>query len=141
MVLLDSCNFKAVITAAGMITFVPESAAAHLSCQVRCIVLSLKPHPSIVSCDQGLSTSPARVLELAEMQAYYHGSISREEAENRLAQQGSPEGMYLLRIKDAAKCTFALSVCHRFAVEHHLIQVSVCVFMFVYVCLYVCRCA
>ena len=57
------------------------------------------------------------------MQGYYHGSISREEAEFRLQQQGASEGLFLVRLKDAAKCTFALSVCHQLAIEHHILQV------------------
>eukprot|EP00042_Codosiga_hollandica_P052034 m.653460 g.653460 ORF g.653460 m.653460 type:complete len:72 (+) comp58404_c0_seq3:165-380(+) len=57
------------------------------------------------------------------MQAYFHGEITREEAETRLVLAGSREGSYLVRAKDENQ--FALSVFSDNTCEHHLLQVSV----------------
>jgi hypothetical protein len=72
---------------------------------------------------QKLSQDPVRTLECLAMQEYYHGDITREEAEAKLVAYRVTEGSYLVRLKDTAKSTFALSIYTRGAVEHHLVQV------------------
>lgn len=52
---------------------------------------------------------------------YNHGSISRQEAEQRLAAAGGADGLFLVRIK-AAQRVYALSVMVKGQVKHHLIE-------------------
>ncbi|XP_078656315.1 tyrosine-protein kinase SYK-like isoform X1 [Branchiostoma floridae x Branchiostoma belcheri] len=52
---------------------------------------------------------------------YFHGLISREEAEKILTDAGCSEGMYLLRESTTTSNTYALSLCHRHKVYHYAV--------------------
>ncbi|XP_078574298.1 tyrosine-protein kinase SYK-like isoform X2 [Branchiostoma floridae x Branchiostoma japonicum] len=52
---------------------------------------------------------------------YFHGLISREEAEKSLTDAGCSEGLYLLRESTTTSNTYALSLCHRNKVYHYAI--------------------
>jgi hypothetical protein len=59
------------------------------------------------------------------MQGYFHGEISREDAEQRLGNFGLKQGAFLVRAKDFHKHVYALSVSSGKMIEHHLIQVPI----------------
>ena len=89
-------NYKAVLTRDGRLGFVPES--------------TLGPE--------------RRAAPQCSRLAYYHGRISRRQAEARLRAAGAGDGAYLVRLKDADASLFALSLCAAGAVEHHLLRLD-----------------
>lgn len=55
-------------------------------------------------------------------QHWFHGRISRQEAEELLARAGKQDGLYLLRESTASAGSYALSVCHNNKIIHYHIQ-------------------
>ena len=55
-------------------------------------------------------------------QAWFHGVISREEAETRLKAYGCTNGLFLVRERDKTKGTFAIGLCHDGSVYHYLLN-------------------
>ena len=53
-------------------------------------------------------------------QSWFHGLISREEAERRLHACGFIQGMYLVRERQNPPGSFALGLCHDRSVVHYL---------------------
>ena len=55
-------------------------------------------------------------------QHWFHGRISRQEAEELLARSGKKDGLYLLRESTASAGSYALSMCHNNKIIHYHIQ-------------------
>ena len=55
-------------------------------------------------------------------QSWFHGVISRDEAESRLRKSGCNNGRFLLRERDKTKGTFAIGLCHDGSVYHYLLN-------------------
>ena len=55
-------------------------------------------------------------------QHWFHGRISRQEAEELLARAGKQDGWYLLRESTASAGSYALSMCHNNKIIHYHIQ-------------------
>lgn len=55
-------------------------------------------------------------------QHWFHGRISRQEAEDLLARAGKHDGLYLLRESTASAGSYALSMCHNNKIIHYHIQ-------------------
>eukprot|EP00049_Salpingoeca_infusionum_P003390 m.66133 g.66133 ORF g.66133 m.66133 type:complete len:216 (+) comp12102_c0_seq3:97-744(+) len=53
---------------------------------------------------------------------WFHGAISRHEAEKRLQQGGMVDGLFLVRTSSKGINTFALSVCHKGQLYHNTIE-------------------
>ncbi|GAB6031661.1 Tyrosine-protein kinase ZAP-70 [Chamberlinius hualienensis] len=58
---------------------------------------------------------------LHESEGWFHGKISRAEAEKRLAKSGHKNGKFLIRERD--ECSFSLSLSHNNLVKHYKIDV------------------
>ena len=59
-------------------------------------------------------------------ESWYHGRVSRLEAERILEKGGLSEGLYLLRDSLSTTGDFVLSVCHRREVFHYQVSLSRC---------------
>ena len=55
-------------------------------------------------------------------QAWFHGVISRDEAEKRLRKCGSTNGLFLVREREKTKGTFAIGLCHDGSIYHYLLN-------------------
>ena len=55
-------------------------------------------------------------------QHWFHGRISRTEAEELLARYGKSDGLFLLRESTASAGSYALSMCHNSKIIHYHIQ-------------------
>ena len=55
-------------------------------------------------------------------QAWFHGVISRNEAETRLKKCGQKNGLFLIRERGKTKGTFAIGLCHDGSVYHYLLN-------------------
>lgn len=51
---------------------------------------------------------------------YFHGKITREQAEDLLLHYGAAEGMFLLR--ESVGGNFAVSICHKGRVHHYNVE-------------------
>jgi hypothetical protein len=54
--------------------------------------------------------------------AWYHGVISREEAEARLGEAGLGQGWFLVRQRDTSGDSFAISIAKQQGFVHHLLK-------------------
>ncbi|XP_074611524.1 tyrosine-protein kinase SYK-like isoform X1 [Acropora palmata] len=68
--------------------------------------------------------SETKIKQMADplFQHWFHGRISRQEAEDLLARAGKHDGSYLLRESTASAGSYALSVCHNNKIIHYHIQ-------------------
>ena len=55
-------------------------------------------------------------------QSWFHGAISRDEAESRLKKSGCKNGMFLVRERGKVKGTYAIGLCHDGTVYHYLLS-------------------
>jgi hypothetical protein len=55
-------------------------------------------------------------------QSWFHGVISRDEAESRLRKSGCKNGQFLVREREKTKGTFAIGLCHDGSVYHYLLN-------------------
>lgn len=55
---------------------------------------------------------------------WYHGNISREEAEKRLREHGVEDGLFLVRNSSHGVSSLAISVAHGEKILHHKLEVS-----------------
>ncbi|KXJ04914.1 Tyrosine-protein kinase SYK, partial [Exaiptasia diaphana] len=63
-----------------------------------------------------------KVLHQSEL--WFHGNISREEAERRLQRCGCTNGLFLIRERKAPPGTFAMGLCYNGSVVHYLFDVD-----------------
>uniref|UniRef100_A0A3Q2Q4F9 SH2 domain-containing protein n=1 Tax=Fundulus heteroclitus TaxID=8078 RepID=A0A3Q2Q4F9_FUNHE len=62
------------------------------------------------------SSLPNLAIHLA--QPWFHGKLSREEAQRLIIQQGFIDGVFLLRDSQSNPKTFVLSLCHMQKIKH-----------------------
>jgi hypothetical protein len=124
-VLDQATNFKAVLNRDGRVAFVPEQLLTSAHRVVCPPGLGLPSHTHQREATAAGSHAAERSVSDVLMASYYHGPISRNEAEARFKVHGLEEGSYLLRLKDEDNEVYALSVCSSGIVEHHLLQVCV----------------
>ncbi|KAM9343784.1 growth factor receptor-bound protein 14 [Pholidichthys leucotaenia] len=66
------------------------------------------------------STSQSSTLNIAVhlAQPWFHGKLSREEAQRQITQQGLIDGVFLLRDSQSNPKTFVLTMCHMQKIKH-----------------------
>ncbi|XP_013856952.1 growth factor receptor-bound protein 14 [Austrofundulus limnaeus] len=62
--------------------------------------------------------SSASNLAIHLAQPWFHGKLSREEAQRLITQQGLVDGVFLLRDSQSSPKTFVLSLCHMQKIKH-----------------------
>ncbi|XP_041475386.1 tyrosine-protein kinase ZAP-70-like isoform X3 [Lytechinus variegatus] len=68
-------------------------------------------------------TQPSRTMPVDPLtRRFYHGRITREEAEARLRNAGCHQGMFLLRESLGREGNYALSLCYKDEVYHYAIE-------------------
>jgi len=82
-------------------------------------------------------------LAVLQQQSYYHGHISRAEAERRVRREGLYEGLFLVRSKDPSRDAYVLTAVTNGRLQHHSIRVSsarihACLRACMHACLSVC---
>ncbi|KAK7118697.1 hypothetical protein R3I94_022256 [Phoxinus phoxinus] len=71
-----------------------------------------------------LSTSghtPVSLPEVNRVQPWFHGGLSRAEAEKLLEEQGQVDGMFLIRDSKLHMSCFVLSLCYKMKTKHYII--------------------
>ncbi|KAK6179472.1 hypothetical protein SNE40_011824 [Patella caerulea] len=63
----------------------------------------------------------ARDLHLK--QPWFHGKLSRSNAETRITKDGQEQGKFMVRARDDKK-TFALTLCHENSIKHYFININ-----------------
>ncbi|XP_056435907.1 growth factor receptor-bound protein 14 isoform X1 [Gadus macrocephalus] len=66
------------------------------------------------------STSQGSMMSMAlhQTQPWFHGQLSRDEAQRLIIQQGQVDGLFLLRDSQSNPNTFVLSLCHLQRIRH-----------------------
>uniref|UniRef100_A0A674NB39 Growth factor receptor bound protein 14 n=1 Tax=Takifugu rubripes TaxID=31033 RepID=A0A674NB39_TAKRU len=64
------------------------------------------------------STSQSLATSLHLSQSWFHGKMSREDAQRLITQQGLIDGVFLLRDSQSNPKTFVLSLCHMQRIKH-----------------------
>uniref|UniRef100_A0A3B4DW58 Uncharacterized protein n=1 Tax=Pygocentrus nattereri TaxID=42514 RepID=A0A3B4DW58_PYGNA len=63
----------------------------------------------------------SRTTAVHHIQPWFHGGISRSEAERLLEEQGQVDGMFLIRDSQMHAQCFVLSLCHKLKTKHYLL--------------------
>ncbi|XP_076827092.1 growth factor receptor-bound protein 7 isoform X2 [Brachyhypopomus gauderio] len=71
---------------------------------------------SSANCVQG-----SRPAAVHQAQPWFHGGVSRSEAQRLLEEQGQVDGMFLIRASQQHAQCFVLSLCHKLKTKHYLI--------------------
>ncbi|XP_055956360.1 tyrosine-protein kinase SYK-like [Patella vulgata] len=61
--------------------------------------------------------------ELHLKQPWFHGKLSRSNAESRMTKDGTEQGKFMVRAHDDKK-TFALTLCHENSIKHYFININ-----------------
>ncbi|KAM6955489.1 growth factor receptor-bound protein 14 isoform 2-T4 [Lycodopsis pacificus] len=64
------------------------------------------------------SQSSVSIIALHLAQSWFHGKLSRDEAQRLITQQGLIDGVFLLRDSQSNPKTFVLSLCHMQKIKH-----------------------
>uniref|UniRef100_A0A3B3RMF0 Growth factor receptor bound protein 7 n=1 Tax=Paramormyrops kingsleyae TaxID=1676925 RepID=A0A3B3RMF0_9TELE len=67
------------------------------------------------------SCSGSRSTPIHQTQPWFHGGVSRGEAQRLIEEQGLVDGMYLIRESQQHAMCFVLSLCHKLKTKHYLI--------------------
>ncbi|XP_066539604.1 growth factor receptor-bound protein 7 [Hoplias malabaricus] len=68
-----------------------------------------------------LSCQGSRPTAVHQIQPWFHGGVSRSEAERLLEEQGHVDGMFLIRDSHMHAQCFVLSLCHKLKTKHYLL--------------------
>ncbi|KAL7886847.1 hypothetical protein AOLI_G00045680 [Acnodon oligacanthus] len=63
----------------------------------------------------------SRPTAVHQIQPWFHGGVSRSEAERLLEEQGQVDGMFLIRDSQMHAQCFVLSLCHKLKTKHYLL--------------------
>uniref|UniRef100_H3D2S5 Growth factor receptor bound protein 7 n=1 Tax=Tetraodon nigroviridis TaxID=99883 RepID=H3D2S5_TETNG len=66
-------------------------------------------------------SSGARPSSLHVSQPWFHGGVSRKEAQRLIEKQGLVDGMFLIRESQQHAQCFVLSLCHKLKIKHYLV--------------------
>uniref|UniRef100_A0A3B1K6B2 Growth factor receptor bound protein 7 n=1 Tax=Astyanax mexicanus TaxID=7994 RepID=A0A3B1K6B2_ASTMX len=67
------------------------------------------------------SVQGSRTTAVHQTQLWFHGGVSRTEAERLLEEQGQVDGMFLIRDSQMHAQCFVLSLCHKLKTKHYLL--------------------
>ncbi|XP_024141558.1 growth factor receptor-bound protein 7 isoform X2 [Oryzias melastigma] len=65
--------------------------------------------------------SAARLSSIHKTQPWFHGGVSRKEAERLIEKQGLVDGMFLIRGSQQHEQCFVLSLCYQLKTKHYLV--------------------
>ncbi|XP_061563725.1 growth factor receptor-bound protein 7 [Cololabis saira] len=65
--------------------------------------------------------SAARPSSIHKTQSWFHGGVSRKEAQRLIEKQGLVDGMFLIRDSQQHEQCFVLTLCHQLKTKHYLV--------------------